>query len=119
MTGYVRAICEEFTTKSSYHPITTPSDPAHRAAAEQQTTPTGKNMPDVVINIVWCHQLETKANDIVVTAEHLLGELAGFDRFQGETNELKVELRAYQREQVDSWSKQVLAAIDHPSEPLG
>ena len=76
-------------------------------------------MPDVVNNIVWCHQLETKANNIVVTAEHLLGELAGFDRFQGETNELKDELRAYQREQVDSWSRQVLAAIDHPSEPLG
>ena len=72
-------------------------------------------MPDVVNNIVWCRQLEAKANDIVVTAEHLLGTLAGFERFQREAN----ELRAYQREQVDSWSRQVLAAIDHPSEPLG
>ena len=70
------------------------------------------------ITLVWCHQLLAKTNDIVTTAEHL-GELAGFERFQGEANELKDELRAYQREQVDSWSRQVLAAIDHPSEPLG
>ena len=75
-------------------------------------------MPDVVNNIVWCRQLEAKANDVVVTAEHLLGELAGFERFQGEANELKDELRAFQREQVDYLFKQ-LAAIDHPSEPLG
>ena len=73
----------------------------------------------VVNNIVWCRQLEAKTNDIVTTAEHLLGELAGFEHFQGEANELKDELRTYQREQVDSWSRQVLAAIDHPSEPLG
>ena len=119
LTGYVRSVREEFTTKSSYHPMTTPSDPTHKAAAEQQATPTGKNMPDVVKNIVWCHQLEPYTNDIVITAEYLLGELAGFERFQGEANELKDELRAYQREQVDSWSRQVLAAIDHPSEPLG
>ena len=107
---------EEFTTKSSYHPMTTPTDPSSRAVAEQQATPTGKNMPDVVNNIAWCRQLEAKTGDIVTTAEHLLGEL---DRFLGEANELKDELRAYQREQVDSWSRQVLATIDHPSEPLG
>ena len=63
--------------------------------------------------------LAAKTNDIVTTAEHLLDELAGFERFQGEASELKDDLRAYQREQVDSWSRQVLAAIDHPSEPLG
>ena len=118
LTGYVRSVREEFTTKSSYHPMTTPTDPTSRAVAEQQATPTGKNMPDVVNNIVWCRQLEAKTSDIVTTAEHLLGELAGFERFQGEANELKDELRAYQREQVDSWSRQVLAAIDHPTEPL-
>ena len=99
--------------------MTSSSDPRHRAVAEQQATPTGKNMPDVVNNIVWCRQLEAKTGDIVTTAEHLLGELAGFERFQREANELKDELRSYQREQVDSWSRQVLAAIDHPSEPLG
>ena len=99
--------------------MTTSNDPRHKAVAEQQATPTGKNMPDVVNNIVWCRQLEAKTNDVVTTAEHLLGELAGFERFQGEANELKDELRSYQREQVDSWSRQVLAAIDHPSEPLG
>ena len=93
LTGYVRSVREEFTTKSSYHPMTTPSDPTHRAVTEQQATPTGENMPDVVNNIVWCRQLEAKTNDIVVTAEHLLGELAGFERFQGEANELTKESR--------------------------
>ena len=66
LTGYVRSVCEEFTTKSSYHPMNSPSDPAHRAAAEQQATPTGKNMPDVVNNIVWYRQLEAKTNGIMV-----------------------------------------------------
>ena len=52
------------------------------------------------------------------TAEALLGELAGFPSFRREASELRDELRDYQREQVNSWSRQVLAAIDHPSKPL-
>ena len=56
--------------------------------------------------------------DTLSTAEALLGELAGFSSFRTEASELREELRDYQKEQVNSWSRQVLAAIDHPSEPL-
>ena len=59
-----------------------------------------------------------QVTDTLSTAEALLGELAGFPAFRREASELRDELRDYQREQVNSWSRQVLAAIDHPSEPL-
>ena len=59
-----------------------------------------------------------QVTDTLSTAEALLGELAGFSSFRTEASELREELRGYQREQVNSWSRQVLAAIDHPSEPL-
>ena len=48
----------------------------------------------------------------------LLGDLAGFQTFRREATELREELRDYQREQFDGWSRHVLAAIDHPTEPL-
>ena len=57
-------------------------------------------------------------NDTLTTAEALLGDLAGFESFRNEGRGLGEELREYQREQVDQWSRQTLAAIDHPSEPL-
>ena len=38
--------------------------------------------------------------------------------FRRETTELREELKDYQREQFDGWSRHVLAAIDHPTEPL-
>lgn len=75
-------------------------------------------MPKVVNNIVWTRQLEAKVSDTLATAEALLGDLSGFKKFQTETIELREELKDYQREQFDSWSRHVLAAADHPSEPL-
>ena len=75
-------------------------------------------MPKVVNNVVWTRQLEAKVSDTLATAEALLGDLSGFKKFQTETIELREELKDYQREQFDSWSRQVLAAVDHPSEPL-
>ena len=57
--------------------------------------------------------------DTLTTAEALLGDLAGFESFRNDVGRgLGEELREYQREQMDQWSRQTLAAIDHPSEPL-
>ena len=75
-------------------------------------------MPEVVNNIVWTRQLEAKVGDTLSTAEVLLSDLNGFEGFKGETRELREELKDYQREQFDSWSRQILASIDHPSTPL-
>ena len=57
-------------------------------------------------------------SETISTAEALLGDLTGFQSFCNEGRGLGEELREYQREQLDQWSRQTLAAIDHPSEPL-
>ena len=124
LAGYLRSIRDEFSSKSSasttnlYNNKTTLSDPAQIAAQEQQAPPTGKNMPAVVNNIVWARQLESKVRDTLTTAEALLGNLSGFEAFQHEANEVKEELKDYQREQFDSWSRDVLTSISRSTESL-
>jgi len=121
LSGYIRSVRDDFASRSSSGPAhhqRKPTDPTQAAAAEKQAPPTGKNMPEVVNNIVWTRQLEAKVTDTLSTAEVLLGDLVGFKAFQRETAELEDELREYQKEQFDSWSRQVLAAIDNPREPL-
>ena len=59
-----------------------------------------------------------QVSDTISTAEALLGDLAGFESFCNEGRGLGAELREYQREQLDQWSRETLAAIDHPSQPL-
>lgn len=56
--------------------------------------------------------------DTITTTEALLGDLAGFDSFRNEGQSLGEELREYQKEQMDQWSRQTVAAIDHPSDPI-
>ena len=121
LTGYVRSIHDEFTTKSNvssttYHQDTT--DPAQLAALEQQAPPTGKNMPAVVNNIVWSRQLEAKVRDTLSTAETLLGNLSGFEGFKKEATEARQELKDYQREQFDSWSREILSSINRSGDSL-
>ena len=63
LSGYVRSVRDDFTSRSSSGPThhqRRPADPAQAAAAEKQAPPTGKNMPEVVNNIVWTQQLEAK-----------------------------------------------------------
>ena len=67
---------------------------------------------------VQCDSLHLQVSDTISAAEALLGDLAGFESFLNEGRSLGEELKEYQREQVDQWSRQTLAAIDHPSEPL-
>ena len=75
-------------------------------------------MPLVVNNIVWARQLESKVRDTLSTAETLLGKLSGFETFQREALEVKEELRNYQREQFDGWSRDTLASINRSTESL-
>ena len=118
----MRSIRDEYTNKSSnsvnLYRNTASNDPAQMAALEQQVPPTGKNMPMIVNNIVWTRQLESKVRDTLSTAESLLGDLSGFEGFQREANEVKEELRDYQREQFDAWCRDILASVSHPTEPL-
>lgn len=75
-------------------------------------------MPTVVNNIVWTRQLESKVRDTLSTAETLLGNLSGFEPFQREASEVREELKDYQREQFDSWSKEILSAITRTTDSL-
>ena len=153
LTSYLHSLRDTFTslTSSSSQPHPSHShvhrDPAQIAAAEKLAPPTGRNMPQVVNNVVWSRQMEAKVGvhlassihhllcawnnsfyrplptrqvaDTLTTAEALLGDLAGFESFRNDVGRgLGEELREYQREQMDQWSRQTLAAIDHPSEPL-
>ena len=45
-------------------------------------------------------------------------DLSAFQSFVNEAMELKDELRDYQREQFDGWSRLTLAAIDDKSQAL-
>ena len=121
LSGYVRSIHNEFTTKSQNAakvPQQAPTDPSQAAAMEQEVPPTGKNMPMVVNNIVWTRQLESKVHDTLSTAEALLGNLSGFEAFQTEASEVKEELKEYQREQFDGWSREVLSSINRTTDSI-
>lgn len=72
----------------------------------------------VTSNVCRYVTLHLQVSDTISAAEALLGDLAGFESFLNEGRSLGEELREYQREQVDQWSRQTLAAIDHPSESL-
>ncbi|XP_022103094.1 cytoplasmic dynein 2 heavy chain 1-like isoform X1 [Acanthaster planci] len=80
--------------------------------------PTGKNLPEVVNNIVWVRQLEAKVEETSSVAEALLKDLSGFSRFRRSAGDLVDELRNWRQEQFDNWSREMLAAIEDPKKPL-
>ncbi|XP_069747277.1 cytoplasmic dynein 2 heavy chain 1 isoform X4 [Narcine bancroftii] len=75
----------------------------------------GKNLPEVVNNIVWVRQLELKAADTAKVAETLLCDLPGFQSFRQNCNELLDQLRIYEQEQFDDWSREIHSSVSDPT----
>ncbi|XP_070553238.1 cytoplasmic dynein 2 heavy chain 1-like isoform X2 [Ptychodera flava] len=98
---YVKTIRDDFITRTS-----------------DGTSPSGKNLPEVVNNIVWVRQLEAKVDDTLKTAKAILGDLSGFKKFNRDATDLADELQQWRRDQFDNWSRDMLAAIDDPYKPL-
>eukprot|EP00117_Sycon_ciliatum_P036543 scpid1236/ scgid27488/ Cytoplasmic dynein 2 heavy chain 1; Dynein heavy chain isotype 1B len=111
LSVYMRTLHDDFVQRSSGHQSS--------AGGDQAAPPKGKNLPEVVNNIVWARGLESNVVDAESTAEALLSDLPAFQTFSTSTHELIEELRSYQRELFSNWSSDMLAAIDSPTEPLG
>ena len=59
-----------------------------------------------------------QVTETLVTAESLLGDLGGFVSFKQEATSLQEELKEYQHDQFDGWSRDMLAAIDDPQQSI-
>jgi dynein heavy chain 2 len=92
----------------------------------------GRNLPEIVNNIVWARQILNKAEHIISTAQSLLSDLPRISNFHTSSNELLADLKSYQQEQYNFWVKGNLNnsfvlylllidmedALDNPDQPL-
>uniref|UniRef100_A0A3Q3KJ04 Cytoplasmic dynein 2 heavy chain 1 n=1 Tax=Monopterus albus TaxID=43700 RepID=A0A3Q3KJ04_MONAL len=74
----------------------------------------GRNLPEVVNKIVWVRQLIHKLEDSVRIAEALLPDLSGFKGFLHFCDDLLEVLRAYEQEQFEDWSRDILSGLTDP-----
>jgi dynein heavy chain 2 len=62
--------------------------------------PMGKNMPDIVAQIVWVRQILSKLDETCQTVTTLLGDLSGTNKFMEETLDFLEELKSSEKERV-------------------
>ncbi|KAM9801492.1 cytoplasmic dynein 2 heavy chain 1 [Neosynchiropus ocellatus] len=74
----------------------------------------GRNLTEVINKIVWVRQLIHKVEDCVRIAEALLSDLSGFKGYLRFCDELLEALRAYEQEQFEDWSRDVLSSLASP-----
>uniref|UniRef100_A0A8C5YQN7 Cytoplasmic dynein 2 heavy chain 1 n=1 Tax=Marmota marmota marmota TaxID=9994 RepID=A0A8C5YQN7_MARMA len=71
----------------------------------------GKNLSEVVNNIVWVRQLELKVDDTIKIAEALLSDLSGFRSFHRSAEDLLDQFKLYEQEQFDDWSREIQSGL--------
>uniref|UniRef100_A0A4W5JP42 Dynein cytoplasmic 2 heavy chain 1 n=1 Tax=Hucho hucho TaxID=62062 RepID=A0A4W5JP42_9TELE len=86
----------------------------HGAPGEKSGPLAGRNLPEVVNNIVWVRQLLHKVEDSIKIAQVLLSDLSGFRSFLRFCDDLLEVLRAYEQEQFDDWSRDILSGLSDP-----
>ncbi|OWK62944.1 Cytoplasmic dynein 2 heavy chain 1 [Lonchura striata] len=78
----------------------------------------GKNLSEVVNNIVWVQQLKLKVDDSIKLAEALLSDLPGFQTFLQSANCFLEQLKVYEQEQFDDWSRNIQSELSNPKSGL-
>uniref|UniRef100_A0A672TN04 Cytoplasmic dynein 2 heavy chain 1 n=1 Tax=Strigops habroptila TaxID=2489341 RepID=A0A672TN04_STRHB len=78
----------------------------------------GKNLSEVVNNIVWVRQLELKMDDTIKLAEVLLSDLPGFQTFHRSADSFLEQLKVYEQEQFDDWSRNIQSELSNPKSGL-
>ncbi|XP_019385809.1 PREDICTED: cytoplasmic dynein 2 heavy chain 1 [Crocodylus porosus] len=78
----------------------------------------GKNLSEVVNNIVWVRQLELKVDDAIRISEALLSDLSGFQSFRRNADDLLEQLKLYEQDQFDDWSRDIQTTLSDPRSGL-
>ncbi|XP_040400085.1 cytoplasmic dynein 2 heavy chain 1 isoform X2 [Cygnus olor] len=78
----------------------------------------GKNLSEVVNNIVWVRQLELKVDDTIKLSESLLSDLSGFQSFHQSADSFLELLKVYEQEQFDDWSRNIQSELSNPKSGL-
>ncbi|KAM9852784.1 cytoplasmic dynein 2 heavy chain 1 isoform 4-T4 [Aulostomus maculatus] len=87
---------------------------SHGGPGEKSGPFVGRNLPEVVNKIVWVRHLIHKVEDCVRIAEALLSDLTGFKGFLHFCDDLLEVLRAYEQEQFEDWSRDILSGLADP-----
>ncbi|KAG8584671.1 hypothetical protein GDO81_004716 [Engystomops pustulosus] len=86
----------------------------HGSPGDSSGPLTGKNLPEVVNNIVWVRQLHMKVEDSVKIAEALLQDLSGYQTFHKDSGEQLEQFREYEQEQFSEWSREIQSGLSDP-----
>ncbi|XP_073719558.1 cytoplasmic dynein 2 heavy chain 1 [Misgurnus anguillicaudatus] len=86
----------------------------HGAPGEKMGPLVGRNLPEVVNNIVWVRQLLLKVEDSLKMSEVLLSDLSGFQSLVRFSSELQEQLRSYEQEQFEDWTRDLLSGLSDP-----
>uniref|UniRef100_A0A8C3BC42 Cytoplasmic dynein 2 heavy chain 1 n=1 Tax=Cairina moschata TaxID=8855 RepID=A0A8C3BC42_CAIMO len=90
----------------------------HGAPGDVSGPLSGKNLSEVVNNIVWVRQLELKVDDAIKLAEALLSDLSGFQSFHQSADSFLEQLKVYEQEQFDDWSRNIQSELSNPKSGL-
>uniref|UniRef100_A0A8C0VSF5 Dynein heavy chain tail domain-containing protein n=1 Tax=Cyanistes caeruleus TaxID=156563 RepID=A0A8C0VSF5_CYACU len=90
----------------------------HGAPGDVSGPLSGKNLSEVVNNIVWVQQLELKVDDSVKLAEALLSDLPRFKTFHQSSSCFLEQLKVYEQEQFDDWSRNIQSELSNPKSGL-
>ncbi|PRP81711.1 hypothetical protein PROFUN_10811 [Planoprotostelium fungivorum] len=110
LLNYVDAVRDDFENRSKG---------VSGAKSTQNEQPLmGKNLPEVVNNIVWVKQILAKTEHLHKSVKPILGDLQRMSKFESSATSLVEELKVYQKEQFSFWVSDMDRAFDNTEDPV-
>uniref|UniRef100_A0A8C5PP60 Cytoplasmic dynein 2 heavy chain 1 n=1 Tax=Leptobrachium leishanense TaxID=445787 RepID=A0A8C5PP60_9ANUR len=90
----------------------------HGSPGDSSGPLTGRNLPEVVNNIVWVRQLLLKVEDTITIGETLLSDLSEFKSFHRRAEDLLEQFKVYEQEQFAEWAREIQSGLSDPKSGL-
>eukprot|EP01105_Mastigella_eilhardi_P022238 TRINITY_DN5471_c0_g1_i1.p1 TRINITY_DN5471_c0_g1~~TRINITY_DN5471_c0_g1_i1.p1 ORF type:complete len:3987 (-),score=1077.90 TRINITY_DN5471_c0_g1_i1:1263-13184(-) len=105
LISYVTSMRDEFSKRAE-----------EMLESDQKILQIGRNVPDIVNNIVWARQLLSKVETASSTAHALLHDLGSYGTLHGLVTPLIADLKAFQKEQFTFWCQNMQGFLAKPDQ---
>ena len=86
---------------------------------EDKRLQAGRNMPSILNNLIWSRQLRRKIEYTTNAGKSLLSDLARYEQFEQQNQQLLSELKDYESETFLSWISDIQESIAHVTKDSG
>ncbi|GFR12638.1 cytoplasmic dynein 2 heavy chain 1 [Trichonephila clavata] len=81
------------------------------SGGDKTVIPSTHCAPELINDITWIRQLESKIKEVAKVSKSLLNDIDGYQKLSGDIDSLLLDFQSYNKEKLDNWTQEMLDSL--------